>query len=242
MKLLGWWRLTLGGSAVELAGREQRLTALVALQGTRPRAHLAGTLWPETTEQRALSSLRASVLRVNRLAPGLIEAGRRTVGLGPGVRVDVHDVTECIECIDRLPVPDPHAVSVILAGEELLPGWYDDWVLYERERLHLLRIRALEKIARAALDHGDLGVALDASHQALVAEPLLESALSVSIRSHLLGGNRSEAVRAFHQYRMRLARELRIAPSPELVDLIRPVYGSRPPRPRAPGALPRGVR
>ena len=223
LRLLGWFSLTVGGVSVELAGREQRLAALVALMGTRPRTHLAGTLWPDTTEERALSSLRASVLRLKRLAPGLAEASRWTVGLGRGVRVDAHRLLASVSRADAGALDDPDVVSLILQGGEVLPGWNDDWLIYERERLHQLRIRALDRIARQALEHGDLAVALDAAREALVAEPLLESAVSVAVRAHLLDGNRSAAVRAFQLYRSRLAQDLGMAPSAELVDLVEPL-------------------
>jgi DNA-binding SARP family transcriptional activator len=221
LRLLGWFSLTIGGVSVELAGREQRLAALVALRGTRPRTHLAGTLWPDTTEERALSSLRASVLRLKRLAPGLAEASRWTVGLGRGVRVDAHRLLASVTRADAL--DDPEVVSLILDGGDVLPGWNDDWLIYERERLHQLRIRALEQIARQALERGDLAIALDASREALAGEPLLESAVSVAIRAHLLSGNRSAAVQTFQRYRRSLAQELRMAPSAELVDLVEPL-------------------
>ncbi|MGH8905015.1 MAG: hypothetical protein ACRD0K_00470 [Egibacteraceae bacterium] len=35
--------------------------------------------------------------------------------------------------------------EVSLAGD-LLPDWYDDWVLIERERFHQLRLHALEAL------------------------------------------------------------------------------------------------
>ena len=92
-----------------------RLAALVALRGTRPRTHLAGTLWPDTTEERALSSLRASVLRLKRLAPGLAEASRWTVGLGRGVRVDAHRLLASVTRADAL--DDPDAVSLIIGPQ-----------------------------------------------------------------------------------------------------------------------------
>ena len=38
----------------------------------------------------------------------------------------------------------PRGLLSLLECEELLPGWYDDWVLYEREKLEQRKIRALE--------------------------------------------------------------------------------------------------
>src|SRR3954464_4148389 len=58
-----------------------------------------------------------------------------------------------------------------LVGEELLPQWYDDWVLPERESLEQLRAKALERIARQALEAGDLERSVAAARAASDIDP-----------------------------------------------------------------------
>ena len=60
----------------------ERLVAFLALRGPSRRCFVAGTLWPEVSEEHALASLRTSIWRMNRLAPGLLSA---TGGIGGGV-------------------------------------------------------------------------------------------------------------------------------------------------------------
>jgi DNA-binding SARP family transcriptional activator len=72
LQLFGWWQLTQGRRTVELGGREQRLTALLALRGRRPRLLVAATLWPDTLEDRARASLRTAIKRTQHDAPGLL--------------------------------------------------------------------------------------------------------------------------------------------------------------------------
>ena len=79
----------------------------------------------------------------------------------------------------------------LLSGEELLPGWYDDWVLAERESLEQLRLRALDRLARQALDRGDLVLAIDAARSATEIEPHSEAACEVALRAHLARGDRA---------------------------------------------------
>ncbi len=46
---------------------------------------------------------------------------------------------------------------------ELLPDWYDDWVLAERETLRLRRIAALEHLADELLGRGRYAQATEAA-------------------------------------------------------------------------------
>ncbi|MDN4646376.1 hypothetical protein [Arthrobacter sp. PsM3] len=48
-----------------------------------------------------------------------------------------------------------------LRRAELLPGWYDDWVLPEQARLTHVRLRALQIIARSFLATHDYELALE---------------------------------------------------------------------------------
>lgn len=238
LQLFGWWRLCHRGRGIELGGREQRLTALLALRGTRPRLHIAATLWPDTREDKALASLRAAVLRTQRRAPGLLVASRSTIGLHPDVAVDVRDLVGSIEKSEATCANGTGGIletRSLLECEELLPGWYDDWVLFEREQLQHRRLRALEVMARQALDRGDLEAAVNAAVAATRIEPLLESARSVTIMARLRLGDPAGAAREFHSYRRHLRQELGVEPSPQFTELLRPVIPiSRPvvPAPR----------
>ena len=81
LALLGGWTLVVDGDTVALGGREQRLCALLALTGTRARAQVAGILWPDSTDTRALASLRRAVAQTHQRCPGLLAADRTSIGL-----------------------------------------------------------------------------------------------------------------------------------------------------------------
>ena len=246
--LLGCWELRVSGDLVELGGREQRLLALLALHGRRSRAYVAGTLWPDSTEKRAQTSLRTAVMRTRHAVEGLLDAGRTTVSLAPGIGVDVHELRRVAESTD-VPSLAPRATLAVIAAGDLLPGWYDDWVIFERERLQHLRLRALEAMAEAALLRGRADLALEAALEAIAVEPLRESGHLLVVRAHLLAGNRAAAVREYRIYQARLSRELGIAPSAGLEELLRPVLppqrdprragGTGAPRPPQPIAVRR---
>jgi DNA-binding SARP family transcriptional activator len=219
------------GVEVMVKSREQRVIALLALEGCRTRSYLAGMLWPEATECRASGSLRAAVWQLERCAPGLVHHGGGQLGLAQEVRVDVRQFVAAATEVSLL-TGDPDIdgparpmltrLATLLRGE-LLPGWYDDWMIYERTRLQQLRLSALENLAEALADHGLLGPALTAAMAAAAIEPLRESAQRAVIRIHLADGNYHAALREYRTFGRRLHAELGVRPSGRLEALVRPL-------------------
>jgi DNA-binding SARP family transcriptional activator len=214
----------------------QRLVAHLSLSKRPARTAIAGQLWPDVTEEHAHGSLRSSLWRVHKVAPGLITASGGTLSIAQDVRVDVHELTEWAHrALD--PRSGTDAVAPVDLGQpgELLPGWYDDWVLLERERLRQLRMHALEALAEKLAVAGRYGEAVQAAYAAVRAEPLRESAHRTVVRVHLAEGNVAEAVRAYESFAAMLADELGAPPTPAMCRLVDSLPGRRPslPVPRA---------
>ncbi len=126
----------------------QRLVAHVCLTG---RVAVAGQLWSDAREQQAQTSRRSALWRLHRMAPGLFDTAGGALAPAPGVRVDVGDLSAWAA---RTPAPaldDMVLPSAELRGD-LLPGWRDNWLLIERERLRPLRLYALETLAGEAVE------------------------------------------------------------------------------------------
>jgi DNA-binding SARP family transcriptional activator len=199
----------------------QRLIAHLSLYGRAPRAAVAGQLWPDVPEDHAHGSLRSALWRVQKSVPGLVEVSGGALGLASGVRVDVREFRDWAQR-----VLDPDAVvDGVMAPEsvcrgELLPGWYDDWVLLERERLRQLRMHALEALADKLACTGRYGEAAQAAYAAVHTEPLRESAHRAVVRVHLAEGNIVEAVRAYGAFRDMLIHELGVAPTKQMEELM----------------------
>ena len=113
----------------------------------------------------------------------------------------------------------PHAATTMLAVD-LLPDWYEDWVVGERERLRQLRLHALELLALRLTARGSFGLAAEAGLAALRSDPLRESANRALIRVFLAEGNPAEAVRHYRSYSTLLERELGLAPSAQMRELL----------------------
>ena len=110
-----------------------------------------------------------------------------------------------------------------MSGGELLPGWYEDWVLVERERMHQLTLHVLEALARQLVDRGAYPYALQAALNAVTIDPLRESARRAVINVHVAQGNTVDAIREYERFRAVLDKELGVAPTRHLTELIRRV-------------------
>lgn len=180
-------------------------------------------------EDRAHASLRSALWRLHKAAPGLVEVTGSSLSLADGVRVDVRELRDWARRVqdpgcglDDVEVPDCGVRG------ELLPGWFDDWVLLERERLRQLHMHALELVAERLSDAGRHGDALQAAYAAVHAEPLRESAHRTVVRIHLAEGNLAEAIRAHERFRVLLADELGVEPSKHMTRLVRGLCRPQP--------------
>jgi DNA-binding SARP family transcriptional activator len=222
--LLDGFELRCDGLSVEVTSMTQRLIAYLALQ-SRPlrRLHVAGSLWLDATEDHANASLRSALWRIRQLGYPIIIATPSHVALAPEVQVDFRQVTAAARLlIDPAGSADRLGLDPSWFTGDLLPDWYDEWVVIERERFRQLRLHGLESLAHRLAAVGRFAEAVEAGLAAVAAEPLRESAQRTLIQAHLAEGNWSEARRQLASFRALLRAELGIEPSPELLRLVRP--------------------
>jgi DNA-binding SARP family transcriptional activator len=224
LRLLEGFELTVDGEPDELPPSAERLVAYLALQG-RPalRHHVAGVLWGDRSEERAAACLRTAIWRANSGRCGsLVTAGRTRVSLPPTVRIDAREAAGAAhaQLAGGAPV-DPG----LLTGD-LLPGWYDDWVIVERERLRQLCLTAMERMAQSLLDAGHGHLAVEAALTVVTAEPLREAAHRILIDAHMAVGNRTAALRQFERCRTILAAEVGLTPTDDVVAAAARARGS----------------
>ncbi|AXJ11918.1 bacterial transcriptional activator domain-containing protein [Arthrobacter sp. PM3] len=222
LSLFQSWKLRSDSCILHVAARQQRLITALAIHGPRPRSYLVGLLWPESAESRAMESLRVSMHLVSRQVPGLLVNGGAELSLSELVDVDLHRVRSCMRDLGQAGLPGTNVASSLnlLRDAELLPGWYDDWVLFEQSRLRQDRLHAFHIIARESLARCDFEVALEASEAALELEPLYESAVGLLIQAQRLQGNNAAALRAFETYRAKLSEDMGLAPSEGIRRLV----------------------
>ena len=223
LHLLGPWALDRDGQRVDLPPAGQRVLALLALHGgTAHRLRLACTLWPDQTEERALSNLRSTIWRLPAEARDLVQRHGNAMGLATWVWVDLDAASSLARALlgDREPSVLPGADQRDLLHRDLLPQEDDEWLTLPREQHRQLRLHALESLAVADLQDGRAFDAVDTALAAVAAEPLRESAQYLVVRAHLEAGNRADALEHFERFRRLLATDLGVEPNGELVALV----------------------
>lgn len=237
LSLIDDFELWYGDELVQMSPSSQRLVGFVALHD-RPvrRTKVSGTLWLDSPEERACASLRSALWRIP--APGgvsVLAASGTHLWLNASVQVDLRiAITRARRLLEGaegdLAVLDV-AREVCYFSGDLLPAWYDDWLVMERERFHCLRLQVLDKLGDRLCACGRFGDALQVGLAAVHAEPLRETAHRLVIRVHLEQGNIAGAIRQYRVYEDLLAHELGAVPSPAMCALIRTVLaGPQPAR------------
>jgi DNA-binding SARP family transcriptional activator len=225
LTLLGDFGLVCDGCAGSPPETVQRLLALLALwDQPLSRGFIAGTLWLDASDQQAGASLRSALWRLRKARADLVVArpGHR-LALGPQVSVDVHRLVDAAEQLRSDVAVAVAGVAEQLFEADLLPGWHDEWLEMERERLRQIRLAALEHLADRRLSNGDVVGAIRAGTSAVRCGPLRESSHRVLVRAHIADGNYSEAIRQYEHYRRSLADHLGLTPSPHIQDLMGPL-------------------
>jgi DNA-binding SARP family transcriptional activator len=222
LTLLEAFGLVCDGEPVALPMTAQRVLAFVALHDrSLHRVYVAGSLWLDSPEERAYASLRSALWRLHRLGGPLVETDGQQLALARDVEVDLRD-SEALarRALDR---SDPGALGVDAAAlsGDLLPDWYEDWVLIERERYRQLRLHALDTLCDRLTQADRLSEALDAGLAAVAGEPLRESAHRAVVRVHIAEGNSGEAIRQYRLCRRLLNEQLAIEPSERMDELVR---------------------
>jgi DNA-binding SARP family transcriptional activator len=223
LSLLGGFELRSDGDAVRVPLSAQRVLAFLALHG-RPlaRVYVAGSLWIDLSERRAAAALRTALWRLSSPAAEAVRCDAQTLALDPRVDVDLAAAArrahELLGSAGAEPVPGD--VALLRESGDLLPDWYEDWVLIERERFRQLRLHALEALCRSLTCAGRHAEATEAGIAAVAAEPLRESAHRTLVSAHLAEGNAGEALRQYELCRKILRRELGLQPSPEFTRLV----------------------
>jgi DNA-binding SARP family transcriptional activator len=210
VRLFGAPEIRVDGVLVALASaRAVSLLACLVLQQGRPqrRDHLAFQLWPDSTEKQARTNLRHVLHTLRAAMPGAVEVTPRTLAwCGDWADVAVFEAAVHGTVEDKLR-------AVELYPGELLPGWYDEWLGAERDRLRRLALAAIDEVVPHLEARGELDIALRHAERALAFDPLAEASYRTLIRLHDARGDRARALRIYHECVTTLQDELGVEPS-----------------------------
>jgi DNA-binding SARP family transcriptional activator len=211
------------GQPLEVPEGSKRLLVFVTLNGGRvSRRHAAGTLWPSGDDGRAAGNLRSALWRLRGAGIDVLHANKCMLYLDPELSVDITQLSRWATRVINGSANGSDFEMLKLNPEavHLLPGWYDEWVIFERERLRQQLLHAMESLVRQLISRGLIADAIEVAMTAVRVDPLRESAQRVLIEAHLAEGNIAEARRVFVEYDEILAEELGVSPSIELAEIV----------------------
>ena len=214
---------------------------------------LAETLWQSSSGAQSRKYLRQALWQVR-------EFGGELGSATPLLRMDTHWVEVSRDAdlwLDIAELESAYALVRGVSGEnltgyqvdvlrravalycgELLEGCYEDWCVYERERLKTIYLALLEKLLIDSLHRGQVGEGVWYGQQILRHDRAHESTHRRMMWLHYLAGDRSTALRQFHQCAEVLRQELGVEPAAATVALHERIRASASPPP--PAAAPLG--
>ena len=226
IQVLGQFALRWNGDLVVLPSRPaQSLFAYLALNPniTHRREKLYGMLWPDSSEENARGYLRSALWRIRKSLdqPNIPWADflhitdiEVTLRGGSHVEVDAHRLLEGGANEDW--TAGDLAARVSSYQGELLPGFYDEWVVLERERIRAAyqdKMRVLLELFLASQQWSEV---LEWGERWIATGYAPETAYQALMIAHAGLGDSSSAAIVYRRCRDNLARELGIEPSDEL--------------------------
>lgn len=220
LRLLGVFELQVQGRTAALPPKAQRVVAFLGVYGRTSRSQVAGSVWPRSTEGRALANLRTMLWKLTRSAPGVLISLGGTLGLRGDLPVDAHRLADEARAllVDGVE-PDQRLLAELRGGADLLPDWDEPWLATPREQLRQLVLDVWETYATQLAARGRFGLALDAALTALRADPFRESAHRLIIGIHLGRGNVAAARRAHQECLSLFVREIGVEPSIDIDEV-----------------------
>jgi len=246
--LFGNFRLSQGVTSAEtrVIPNVQALLALLLLQPGQmfSRDKIISFLWNESSEEQAHSCLNTALWRLRKiLEPKGVPAGTYLLSSSSGevgfnsqsdYWVDVLQFETCIQRIVALAyagVSDSNVrqleQAVALYNQDLLEGFYYDWVIKERERLHLTYLDALYYLLSFYQHRQEYAKAIRWGQQIIIVDPLREDVHRHLMRLYTENGQRALAVRQYRYCEKILKIELGIEPMPETQYVYEKILGTQ---------------
>jgi formylglycine-generating enzyme required for sulfatase activity/DNA-binding SARP family transcriptional activator len=246
------------GQRIRLDRKALALLAHLAVTDERvSRATLADLLWPESAQAGA--NLRKCLWSIaHLLGEGCVavDPANGTVRLGPDLISDRADGSAdidvlqldrhlaacrshghpadavCTSCITPLTEAAALFRGEFLAGFTLRDSAdFDDWQALHSQRLYLIRMSVLDRLAGAHAARREFRAALGYAEQRLALDPVDEAAHRQMMQVLAWSGQRVAAIRQFDDCQQRLDGELGVAPDPETVEIRRAIEANRLPPP-----------
>jgi DNA-binding SARP family transcriptional activator len=209
-----------------------------------PREMLASLMWPDTTTAQSKKSLRQALWQLQSALESqteldddrmlLVEPDWVQLNSKADIWLDVAVLEQAFDLVRKIPGEelDLYRVQIIqdavqLYQGPLLEGWYQDWCLYERERIQNIYLTMLDKLMIYCEIHRDYETGLLYGMRILCYDRARERTHRWLMRLHYLNGDRATALRQYEQCAAALEEELGVKPSKGTVVLYEQILADQ---------------
>ena len=246
VQMLG--RLCLSHDNIEITGLETRkareLLCYLLIHRHQPHARevLANVFWNNTSTTQSRANLRRTLWQLqaalgSQVSEDLVQVDAGWVQINPNasIWIDVGVLEQTFvevrgSCGEDM--SDTHAQMVMRAVElyhgELLDGCYQDWCLFERDRLQNIYLSLLDRLVGYCENHREYERGLAYGAELLRYDRTREQTYCRMMRLHVRAGNRASALRQYERCVAVLTDELEIGPSGPTVELYERIRDNRP--------------
>jgi DNA-binding SARP family transcriptional activator len=215
-RLLGEFDVRVDGQPVEIPSRPaQSLLAYLVLnpETKHRREKLAGLLWPDSEEANARSNLRHALWRL-----------RKAVGdeffVADKVTIAFRALDDCeidVYCLDDEALESGALEELIRAasvyGGDLLPGFYESWVVLERERLRSAFEHVFQRLLDLLIEKGSWLEVLEWGERWIALGHVPEPAYRALMSAHSSLGDSAGLAATYQRCCDALREELGVEPS-----------------------------
>ncbi|MEZ4731314.1 MAG: BTAD domain-containing putative transcriptional regulator [Caldilineaceae bacterium] len=235
--------------------KELAALAYLLLEGHQPQSRevLQALFWPDFDTESARNNLRVILARLQALVGAGAEpakwlhTNRTEVQRNPAVALwlDVAEFQRLIDSTQRHAHASRGAcahcqpalqAAVALYTAEFLTGLaladcpaFEEWLFLQRERQHLLAVKAYQDLTTFAETQGELDAALTYVQRQIAIDPLRETAYRQQMVILARQGERNLALAAFERCRRIISNELGIDPEPETLLLHQQILSDQIP-------------
>ena len=234
IRLLGQFQIRIDGKTVDISSRaEQSLLAYLVLNAGSAyrREHLAGLFWPGSDERKVKGYLRLALWRLRKTihetvptAPDYFQANKISIAFDAGLPYWLDSAV--LENGTESGLEALHSATQVYTGE-LLPGFYDEWVVLERERLRAVFNRKMQRLLeqlQIARQWRDL---IRQAERWISMGDHPEPAYRALILGYAELGDMPSALAAFERCVTTLEHDLGIEPSEETQTLLKKIQADQ---------------
>ncbi|MGK7945188.1 MAG: BTAD domain-containing putative transcriptional regulator, partial [Microcystaceae cyanobacterium] len=211
----------------------QTLLAFLCLHydQTLSRQQVAVQLWTETTDTEAKANLRRRIYDLRRVFPKIeqvLEIKAKTLRwiANSSCSIDIILFQEAIKEAEREKTANNQQKmiqywekAVNLYQGDVYPDCYDDWIIPLREELKEKVIYSYEQLIQGLKEGQEREKGIQYAQKYLRIDPLSEKAYCYLMELYGKQGDRSSALRVYHQCMTLLREELGVSPSPTTCQL-----------------------